>query len=603
MEYLILCNLYDKLEGTSKRLEKTFYLANFLKSIKTEDASDILLLLEGKIFPDSDDQKMGVSDSIVIKAIMASTGANQQQIESLWKNTGDLGIAVQETMSKKRQMSLFRQDVTVKRIVSNLKKVATLEGAGTVNQKVSFISDLLNSADPKEAKYLVRTILNALRIGISSGTIRDAIAWSVLYDFPEEFPDDDYLKNIAEHRTRSSQEKNFDYNTIIDDIDYAYSIVNDFGIILRKIREEGFDSLRKVEPSLGNPLKVMLYQKVKSVDDAFAQVGRPAAIEYKYDGFRIQVHKSGDSIRIFTRSLDDVSEQFPEIIEYAKENILADDVIIDGEAVGYDTVSKRYLPFQKISQRIKRKYDIDGMKSQITVEWTIFDVLYYGRSVLSTPFHERRKIIEKIVKVEDKRVVLSKILITDDSERAKAFYHQALSDKQEGVMFKNLDAIYVPGSRVGTGVKLKPIMDPLDLVIVGAEWGEGKRASWFTSFILACRSASGELLEIGRVGTGFKEINGETASADGTSSSDDEGYVSFEDLTNQLKPLITREKGKEAQVRPKIVLEIAFEEIQKSNSYSSGFALRFPRVLRLRPEKPIDEISTIEDVMRYYHDQ
>lgn len=600
MDYLTLCNLYEKLENTSKRLEKTFYLARFLKDIKTEDASDILLLLEGKIFPDSDDQKMGVSDSIVIKAIKVSSGAELDKVERLWKTTGDLGLSAQELIGKKSQATLFRQDITVKKVFLNLKKVATLEGSGTVDQKSKLISELLTSANPIEAKYIVRTILGALRVGVSSGTIRDAIVWSVLFDLPENLTGEENLKIFSDLGNDENRDKR---NKLTASIDYAYSIINDYGAVLKILREKDMDALNEVEPKIGFPLKAMLVQKVKNVTEAFTQVGSPAAFEYKYDGFRIQVHKDGQSINIFTRSLEDVTVQFPEIVEFAKTNIDADKIILDGEAVGFDTKTGKYLPFQKISQRIKRKYDIDEIRSQIAVEWTIFDVLFYGKSTLFIPFLERRKIIETVVKVEEKKVVLSNILITDDKEKAEEFYHQALSDKLEGVVVKNLTASYVPGSRVGTQVKLKPIMDPLDLVIVGAEWGEGKRATWFTSFILACRSASGEFLDLGRVGTGFKEINGEVVSDDGLVTSSENGSVSFEELTKLLKPLILKEKGKEATVRPKIVLEIAFEEIQKSQSYSSGFALRFPRVLRLRPEKPIDEISTIEDVKRYYTDQ
>lgn len=598
MDYLTLCKLYDVLESTSRRLEKTLHIAKYLKDISTEDSSDILLLLEGKIFPDSTEQKIGVSDSIVIKAIKISTGSNQVKIDSLWKNTGDLGLVAQELVQNKSQETLFRQDITIKKVAYNLKKIASLEGQGTVDQKVKLISELLTSANPIEAKYIVRTILESLRIGVSSGTIRDAIVWSYIFDL-NKIPKQDYDEIFSFLSSDENKEKR---NDLTEKIDYAYSIVNDYGVVIKILREKGKDALKSLEPVVGSPLKAMLVQKVKNVTEAFNQVGSPAAFEYKYDGFRIQVHKDKDNIKIFTRSLDDVTIQFPEIVEYAKTNINCDKIILDGEAVGFDTVTKDYLPFQKISQRIKRKYDIEEMMSHISVEWTIFDVLFKDSSTLFLPFLERRKIIESVVKIEEKKVVLSKILITDNVDEAEKFYQKALFDKLEGVVVKNLNANYIPGSRVGTQVKLKPIMDPLDLVIVGAEWGEGKRANWFTSFVLACKDGD-NFLEIGKVGTGFKEINGENISEDGLVTSSIDGSVSFDELTKLLINDILKEIGKEVKIKPKVVLEIAFEEIQKSQSYSSGFALRFPRVLRLRPEKPIDEISSIEDVKKYYYEQ
>lgn len=602
MKYQFLCDLYEKLEHTSKRLEKTFYLTNFIDQVSKDDFENVFLLLEGKLFNEINDQKIGVSDSTVVKAIKLSTGIDEEKIDNLWRKKGDLGIVAQELVSKKIQSTLFQRELDVNKIVSNLQKITYLEGVGTVNQKIQLISELLTSAKPIEARYLVRTILQTLRIGISSGTLRDSIGWyflapvkDTIFRCPNCSMINPNVEKCLNCETDLSSVKNSqkmidrqEYNKYLEKIDQVYNIINDFGKLLNILKDEGLQGLDKIKPVVGEPMKVMLYQKVKSVTEAFERVGKPAAVEYKYDGFRILVHKKNDDVKIFTRNLEDVSVQFPEIIEYAKKFILSKNVIVDGEAVGYDIKTNEYLPFQKISQRIKRKYDIDDIMKNIGVEWTVFDVLFDDESFLDVEFSKRRQHLEKIVKIEPKKVVLSKILITESEQEAAQFYHDALEDRQEGVMFKNLNAAYRPGARVGFGVKLKPVMDPLDLVITKAEWGEGKRASWLTSFTVSCMN-NGELLEIGKVGTGFKEL--------------DSIGVSFDQLTKLLEPLKIKQEGRTVFLKPKVVIELAFEEIQKSVNYKSGFALRFPRVLRLRPEKPVDEISSLSDVKNYYNEQ
>jgi len=242
---------------------------------------------------------------------------------------------------------------------------------------------------------------------------------------------------------------------------------------------------------------------------------------------------------------------------------------------------KKYLPFQKISQRIKRKYDIEEIASKFPVQVNIFDVLFDGRSLLKVPFVERRKVLDRII-VPSADLLLARHIVTDDVVVAEQFYKDSLSAGNEGVMAKNLDSIYKPGSRVGFGVKVKPVMDTLEVVIVGAEWGEGKRGQWLSSFVIAVRDENDEFVEIGRVGTGIKEKV-------------EEG-VSFDQLTQLLLPLIVEEKGKEVKVRPEVVIEVNFEEIQQSPTYSSGFALRFPRFIKLRDDRSAEDINTVDDV-------
>jgi DNA ligase-1 len=297
------------------------------------------------------------------------------------------------------------------------------------------------------------------------------------------------------------------------------------------------------------------------------------------------IHKNKSEIKIFTRSLENVTKQFPEIKEYIEKYVKGDSFILDGEAVGYDKRTKEYTPFQAISQRIKRKYDIEKVQEELPVELNIFDIVYYnGKSLSGEPFKKRTELLRKIITPHKYKIIPSNMIIASTKEEVETFYKKALKDNQEGVFFKNLDSTYKSGRRVGNWLKLKPVDKDLDLVITGAEYGTGKRSGWLSSFILSCKGRDKEdYLEIGKVGTGIKE-------------KDEQEGVSFNELNDLLKPLIIKEEGKNVKIKPKIVVAITYQEIQQSPNYSSGWALRFPRITALRPDKPLSEIADINDI-------
>ncbi|MFC1741367.1 ATP-dependent DNA ligase [Nanoarchaeota archaeon] len=583
MEYKNLTNLYEKIESTSKRLEKTYLVSEFLKQTDIDDLPKITLLLQGRIFPSYDDRKVGVATKMVIKALNKSLGISPDNIEDEWKKTGDLGLTAENLTKKKKQVTLFSQTLTVTKVFANLQKLATLEGSGTVTHKIALISELLTSASPLEARYVIRTVLEDLRVGIGEGVLRDAIVWS-------SFEDSIHINYDLEKKNISPENREL-YNAYVEAVQGAYDILNDFAKVAEIARTSGLTALKSVSLETGKPVKVMLYQKVKGIEEAFGKVGKPAAFEYKYDGFRVQIHKVKGKIKVFTRRLEEVTSQFPEVVKYVDAHVKGDEFIIDAECVGFNPKSKKYLPFQNISQRIKRKYDIKEVADKFPVEVNVFDILCYnGESLIKKTFDERRKLIEEMITAEPYKIMPAKQIITADEEEARKFYQEALDSGNEGVMAKNLDGIYKPGSRVGYGVKVKPVMESLDLVIVAAEWGEGKRSGWFTSFRLACYDPdTGAFKEIGKVGTGMKEKA--------------ELGVSFEELTNLLKPHVTKEKGRNVTVKPTIVVEINFEEIQKSPNYDSGYALRFPRVIRIREDRAPEECSDLGLVEDLYSTQ
>jgi len=553
MRYLRLAELYNSLSSTTKRLEKTEILSKFLKELSESDRN-VLYLLTGNIYPEYDERKIGISSQLVIKAISKATGTEKEKVVKEWKSIGDLGKVAEKLTKEKKQSTLQSHILTTEKVLDNFRKLPEFEGKGTVDKKMSLITELLTSASPLEALYLARTLIGDLRIGIQESTIRESMN-SAFFDGDKET-----AKKVQEAIDRSN-----DLAEVFD--------------IVKTGKEKDLD---KIKIEVGKPIKAMLAEKVKTIKDGFNAVGKPCAIEYKYDGFRLIIHKKGNEVLLFTRTLENVTKQFPEVVDYIKKYVKGNSFIIDSEAVGFDRKTKEYKPFQSISQRIKRKYDIEKLQNELPVEVNVFDVLFHdGKSFLDEPFKKRTELVKKIIENHPYKIIYSKQIITDDEKKAEAFYKQALKDKQEGVMMKNLESPYDPGRRVGNMIKIKPEERDLDLVITGGEYGTGKRSGWISSFILSCKDGE-KYLEIGKVGTGFKE-------------KENQG-VSFYELTEKIKPLIIEEKGKEVKIKPKIVVSVTYQEIQRSPTYSSGFALRFPRFTALRPDKPLSEITSLKDV-------
>jgi DNA ligase 1 len=559
MDYRQLCQTYEALGGTTKGLEKTTILAKFLEEIKEKPES--IYLIQGRVFPDYDPRELGVSTQILIKAISKSSGHTEKEVIEGLKKQGDLGLAAFELFKTKKQQGLFTEKLTVEKVVNNLQRIPSLEGKGTTGTKIDLIVDLLHSADAIESKYILRTVMGDLKIGVGNGIIRDAI---VEFAFD---PKDD----VEERR----EAKEF--------VQAAYNKATDFGLVFQKACEGKLDDIKL---SAGRPVKVMLYPKAKSAEDAFRIVGRPATFEYKYDGFRIMINKDEDGeIKLFTRRLEEVSNQFPDLVEFVRENIKAKSFIIDSEAVGYDPKTKTYREFQAISQRIRRKYEIEKLINELPVGLRVFDIIYLdGESLIDKGYQERRKILEKTIFEEDWKIKLADQITTDSEEVAQEFFQKALDEGQEGLMVKGLDKIYKPGARIGYGVKWKPEDKDFDLVITGAEWGTGKRAGTLTSFDVACQDGQGGLVDIGKVSGGLKEKS-------------EEG-LSYGEMTEMLTGSIISEGGSHIKVKPEIVVTVQYQNIQKSPSYSSGYALRFPRITRMRPDRRAEDVATLGEVER-----
>lgn len=551
MLYSKLANIYCELEKTSKTLEKTKILADFLKKVSEKELYIVVLLLRGKVAPDYEEFELGIGKKLIIKTIVQSTGASENQVNLAWRKIGDIGELTEKFCKIRKQTTLFSKKLTVDKLYTSLRSLPSITGEGAIDKKLAILKNLLLSAKPSSAKYVTRTILGELRIGVGNGVIRDAIASA----FDKE----------------------------AKEIERAYNVLTDFGEVAKLASE---NKLASAIVNINKPLRVMLYQKEENISKGFERVGKPAIIEYKYDGFRVVIHKNGEKIKLFTRRLDNITQRFPDIVKIARHHINAKQAILDTEVIGINKKTGKWLPFQAISQRIKRKYNITQMANELPVQINAFDLLYWnGKSLIDESLKARYAKLKKILNEQPGKIELAKQIITDNEKIAEKFYSAALKLGNEGVMMKKISAKYKPGSRVGVGVKIKPTMEPLDLVISGGEWGTGKRAGWISSFVISCRKGD-KFLRVGKVGTGFKEK--------------EEMGVSFKKLTKLLKKDIISSEGREIKVKPKIIIEVAYEEIQQSPTYESGYALRFPRLLRMREDKSLSEVDDLNRINRLY---
>ncbi len=560
MEYSKLAERYEKLESVPSKLAKTDIIAEFLRQVPSRELPEIVSLLQGRVFPTSSEYELGVATQMMIKAISKASGFSIGKVEDVFKRTGDLGLATEQCIRSKKQASLLKRKLTVEHVFENLRKLPATTGSGSQDKKLNLIAELIISAQPQEARYVVRTVLGELRVGAAEGIIRDAIVNAFLVD------------------EKSSKE---DKEKATEAVECAWSLTNDYGEVAQLAKERGIKGLQKVGIQLGRPLQVMLGLAADKIEDVVKDFGEVIA-EYKYDGMRVIIEKKGSHFWLFTRRQEDVTKQFPDIVELAKKCLSAEECVVEGEALGTDTKTGYTLPFQSLSQRIQRKYDIDKMVKEIPVQVNLFDILYVnGKPLFGETLTERRKELAKILKPIKGKFQLAKSITTSDVKKLEEFYDDAISDKQEGLMLKVPNTKYVFGRHVGTMYKIKPTMENLDLVVIGATWGEGTRARWLTSYMLACRDeGTGKLLECGMISTGLTEEE-------------------YKQTTQMLMPLIIREGGRTVWVKPKIIMEVGYQEIQKSPNYSSGFALRFPRFIRFR-QMDKTEPDTLDRIKSLY---
>ena len=554
MKYSSLVEYYERLESTQSTLEKTDILSE-LFSRNDNEVGNLVLLVSGKLFPAWQDKDLGLSSKTLVKIISRATGKSEEKIESSWKEQGDLGDAAREVSQNKTQTRLATRDLEVSDIIDTTEQIAEMEENSLesvdMDKKIGTAAELVSAADPDESKYVVRTLLQNMRLGVAEGLIRDAIS--------EAFLDGENASKVQ----------------------HAYNLTNDFRQV-SEAAKEGVSSLEELSMEVFRPVNSMLAKKVESIEEGFEEVGEPASVDYKYDGIRAQIHKKNGKVKVYTRRLDDITEQFPDVVESFQGNV-DDNTIIDTEIVGYNKDTGDTVPFQELSQRVKRKYEIDRMKKEIPVEVRPFDIIFKDGSLMEKSLEQRFEILKKSISEAEDDIRLVDNIRTESREKVAEFDNRATSEGHEGIMMKALDAKYKPGKRVGYMVKLKPVMETLDLAVIGAKWSEGRRSGWLGRLKLGCYNESkGSYEMIGRMATGLTDEQ-------------------LEEITNKLEPLIVDESGREVNVKPEIIVEVEYEEIQDSPNYESNYALRFPRMKSFREDKK--EADTLSKVERLYNNQ
>ena len=572
MEYAALVDVYDRLAATDSTDAKRDCLAEVFA-----DAGPLLCrlvtLARGRLSPAYDRTELGVSSSLTLDAIRRATGATESAVRDRWQTTGDLGDAAAWAAEHGGQQTLFSEPLTVERVHDTLRDLADFEGAGSQDRKVDAVAGLLADADPDEARYVVRTALGHLRVGVGEGTIRDAIAVA-------------FLDGTGE---------------AVGAVERAYQVTTDFRVVAETARESGVDGLAALDVEPGRPVQVMLAEKSESPAAAVADAAADgtAVCEYKYDGVRIQIHVDGDNVWLFTRRLEDVTDQFPDVVRAVRAGVTADRAILDGELVGYTpgtvaTDARKPVAFQTLSRRIKRETDVEALAREIPAVVHVFDCLATDETWLESPLSDRRErcadVVDPVAPATDEpraglELARSRRVAAADPDAAASFYREALDAGHEGLMVKNPAATYQPGRRVGRLLKLKPTMEPLDLVVTRATYSEGRRSEWLGRLYLGCYDPDADAFrEVGRLSTGY---------------TDDELAA----LTDRLEDLVTARDGRDVELRPEVVLEVEYEEIQESPEYGSGYALRFPRFLEIREDVAPTDADSLGRVESLYEEQ
>jgi DNA ligase-1 len=540
--------LCQKVEGVSGSLEKIDLVAAFLADLDESELSIASSFIMGTLFSPSLDLVIGVGPSILYEALARACGCSMEQISDMLRATGDPGLVAAAVVEKRKPIGfaafLGEESLSITDVYQRFLEVARASGKRSQGAKVKNLQFLFSQATSLEAQYIARLAIEDMRIGMGVGGVRDALAKA-------------FARNV-------------------DDVERAFNLTNDMGLVAVSARA---GTLSDLSVMINHPIKMMLAQLGEGIPSAMREIGL-AALEWKYDGARVQIHKDGEKVRIFSRRLEDVTASLPEIVQTAKR-IRADSAILDGEAVAIGK-DGRPMAFQEILKRFRRKYNVEKLALQIPLHLFLFDLIYLdGKSVVDLPLTERRKLLERIASF-DPSILADQIQSDSPAEK---IYRQALDAGHEGLILKNPTSVYAPGKRGKNWLKIKPVMETLDLVVIGAKWGEGRRASFLGSYRLGCLDQlTGKLLDIGWVATGLTD-------------------EALADLTETFRELILVQKGMEVELKPAVIFEVAYEEIQKSQTYSSGYALRFPRLVTVRDDKSLEEADTLERVVSIYRVQ
>jgi len=551
MEFSIISEMFEMMEKTTKRIELTNILVELLKKTPKKIIPNVVYLLQGIIRPNFEGVELGIAEKLAIRAISKSAGLPIKKIEDDYREGGDLGLTASNILKIKTQTTFTAEKITVERVYETLFKIAKLEGKGSQDLKMKYISSLLNDATPLEAKFVLKILLGTLRLGIAENTVMDALAIA--------------FTGKKENRVQ---------------IENAYNVSSDLGKVSLIVATDGIDEIKKFKISLFSPIRPMLADRVQSEKDVIKKMPAQFVAEYKLDGERVQIHKQSDKIILFSRRLENITQYYPDIVERIGKTLNVNEGVFEAEIVPINENTGEFLPFQELMHR-RRKYKLDKAVSQYPITVNFFDVLYYDKKdCLNLECSERRKILEQIVS-EDNFAKLVPMLFVKNENEVEDFLENSINAGCEGLMLKTPTAPYRAGMRGSNWLKLKreyrnELGDSLDLIVVGAYFGRGRRTGLYGTLLLATYNPEKDNLpSICKVGTGF------------TDESLDQLYqILSNKVTLKKNPRIVSEMEADVWFEPELVLEIVASEITLSPIHktgldlirkSSGFALRFPK--------------------------
>lgn len=581
MKFAELARVFDQVEATTKRLEMTSLLVDLIKNTSKDEISSVVYVLQGKLYPDYMGIELGIAEKLLIRAIADVVGKPEEVVDADYKISGDLGLSVEKFLRKKTQAALFTQPLTVSRVYGTFDKIAHVSGSGSVELKIRLLSSLLNDASPLEGKFLARMAVGKLRLGVADMTVLDALA-------------------IAYGGEKTAREP----------LERAYNLSSDLGYVANVVAHEGLEGIGKFKITIGRPIRPMLCERLPSAQEILEKLGGVGAAEYKYDGLRVQAHITATEVHLFSRRLENITNQFPDVAKLLQESVKAREVIVEGECVAVDQHTGEMLPFQVISQRRGRKYEIEKMAEEIPVTIFLFDVLYTeGKDMTLTPYLERRRELVRIVNPSEHAIVAEQFE-THVPKDLENLMEQAVSVGCEGLVVKSISeqSIYQAGARGWLWIKYKrsykaEVQDTFDLVPVGAFAGRGRRAGKYGALLMAVYNSKADVFEtLCKLGSGFTDEDLANLPK-----------IMEPDLVKHRHPRVNSFMESDFWFTPSTVMEVSADEITLSPLHTcgrdlirqgSGLALRFPRFTgNWRKDKAPEDATTSQETVEMYRRQ
>lgn len=575
----MLVETFEQMEQTSSRLALTDHLVQLFKKTPADLIDKITYLIQGKLYPDYEGIEMGLAERMALRAIANSSGKNLSKIETIYRETGDIGDTAGRAMTSKGQETLFSESMTVERVYNTFDRIARTTGSGSQETKLRHVSSLLNDASPREGRYIMKFVMGSLRLGIADYTVLDALALA--------FTGDKANRQILEN---------------------AYNVSSDLGAVAKLLASKGLEAVKSLQITLFKPIRPMLAERVINAGEAMERMEGKAAVEYKLDGERVQIHKAHDRVELFSRRLEKITDHYPDVTK-ASMSIKVKDAILEGEVVAVNQQTGEYLPFQELMHR-RRKHGVKEAVESYPVVINLFDILYLdGKGKIELSYQDRRKLLTRVLKNgTDQMINIVPQVVATKVDEIEQFMAAAIENGCEGVMIKHLSSTYRAGARGYAWVKLKreyqnELADTLDLVIVGALHGRGRRVGKYGALLLASYDHNEDMFRsVSKVGTGFTDEHLE------------QFYKDLEKhIIHQRHARVDTGMEMDVWFEPKMVIEVIASEITLSPSHTAaknairegyGLALRFPKFTgRIRDDKEPEDATTVEEVIAMYKRQ